>query len=163
MVTIWILSNLELIEFFSSSHFEFSQNLRFVTIWALSQFKFCHNLSFWVLSQFKFDNNLGFFFLHKIWVFECCCNLSFWVLVIIQVLKFCQNLSFSFSQFEFCHNLSFQVLSLFKCSSFVGIWVFELCQHSQLFHANATVRHCWKKFKVKIQIDHWWWKLHWCS
>ena len=85
--------------------FEF---LSFVTIWVLSFvtisfFKFCHNLSFWILSH------LEFLFLVSVSVFEFCQNLSFWVLSQFEFLSLVTIWVFWF----FSHILSFRVLSQF--------------------------------------------------
>ena len=109
----------------------------------MSYFKFCHNLSFWVLSQFEFMicHNLSFvkfwdwFFSSSqlsfviIWVFsqlEFYHNLSFVTIWVLSQFKFRQILSFvtiwvlsQFWVFGFCHNLSFRVWSQFE---------FKFCQ-----------------------------------
>ena len=63
-------------------------------------FKFCQNLSFWVVLQFEFLSYV------TIWVFEF--FLTIWV-------------------FEYFHNFGFWVLSQFELSSFVFIWFFCFC------------------------------------
>ena len=115
--------------------------------WDFSHFKFCHNLSFWVLLQFEFFSfvtiwgSSQFEVCHNLslvtiwvlsrWVFEFCHNLSFWVWSQFE-FEFCHNLSFWVSskvKFLSCKNLSFWVFSKFEFFSFVTIWFFEFCQH----------------------------------
>ena len=63
------------------SHFEF---LSLNTTWVLSQFEFCHNLSFvttslWVVSHFEFCHYLSFWDPHHLSFFCLNHNFKFWV------------------------------------------------------------------------------------
>ena len=78
--------------------------------WDLSWFKFCHNLSFWVLSQLEF---LSFV---TIWVF------TFWV------YEFCHNLSFVTIWVFF----TTWVESPFEFLSIITIWVFWVSSKLEL-------------------------------
>ena len=120
----------------------------------LSYFKFCHNLSFWVLSLFwAFVAFLSFwvFFLQNlsfvpIWVFSqlyFCHNLSFvttWILSLYAFLNFV-----TLSVFEFCHNLSFVTIWVFELHhnlgfcNFVIIWVFFIFITRSYFFRSITI------------------------
>ena len=99
-----VLSQFDILRFYTNWVFEFCHNL---------SFQFSHNLSFWMSSQFKFLSFITIIVLSfiRIWVFEFHHNLSF----------------------EFHHNLSFWVLSQFEIwvsspfefLSFITILVFE--------------------------------------
>ena len=86
--------------FFNFSQFGF---FSFVTIWV---FKFCRNLSFWVLSQFQF------------WVLS---QFSFLVLSQFEFLNFV-----TFKNFVFGPSFSFWVLSQFEFLSFVSLLLTSL-------------------------------------
>ena len=112
----------------------------FFLVLSQSEFKFCHNLSFWVLSTLEFffpgfitiwflefHHNLNFgkiLVFGIIWLFFSSVTiLVFWILYLIWVLEFCHNFRLmTFWVFEF-------FVPQFEFLSFVTILAFELCHH----------------------------------